>query len=91
MLKGIVYINAGNSMIRNENEKIVPFDEIDFPARDILYAFAEKYGFIHLNPSVQGSRGCYMSCAYCSILEFMRNQGGTRISYEEYSEDCRRN
>lgn len=76
MLKGMVYINAVNSIIRNENEKIVPFDEIDFPARDILYAFAEKYGFIHLNPSVQGSRGCYMSCAYCSTPEFMRNQGG---------------
>ena len=75
-LKGIVYVNEQNEVIRNENETIVPFDEIAPPTREILYAFAKKYGEIHLNPSVQSSRGCYMQCAYCSTPKYMRNQGG---------------
>ena len=75
-LKGMVYIDENDRVIRNPNEEIVPFDEIPAPSREILDALAERYGKIHTNPSVQTSRGCYMQCAYCTTPLFMRNQGG---------------
>ncbi len=75
-LKGMVYIDENDKVVRNPNEEIVPFDEIAPPSREILDALAEKYGKIHMNPSVQSSRGCYMQCAYCTTPLFMRNQGG---------------
>ena len=75
-IKGIVYINNCGDIIRNENEEILPFDEVESPSRDILYAFAKTYGKKQLIPSIQGSRGCYMQCSYCSTPVFMKNQGG---------------
>lgn len=75
-IRGIVYINNDGNIVRNENEDVMPLDEIEAPSRDILFEFAKKYGVKHVSTSIQGSRGCYMNCAYCSTPVFMKNQGG---------------
>lgn len=74
--KGIAYLNEKGEAVRTKTEELPILDDIPYPSRDILDGFAKKVGKETLNPLIQGSRGCYMRCAYCSTPVFLKNQGG---------------
>lgn len=75
-VKGLAYINDDGQKVINPPGDIPDFENLPFPTRDILDGFTKKYGVSQMNPLIQGSRGCYMKCAYCSTPVYLSMQGG---------------
>lgn len=75
-IKGIAYKDLYNNFIKNTSNKPPDLNEIPYPSRDILDEFNKLLGKYLINPSIQGSRGCYMRCSFCSTPKFIKIQGG---------------
>lgn len=76
-IPGIAYENPDGTRHRNANcEPVENLDELPFPARDIYFSFAARYGKNLISPQIQGSRGCFMNCSFCSTPDFLSAQGG---------------
>lgn len=76
-IHGIAYIDDDGNVIRTKERSLIDnLDELPFPARDVFFSFSHKFGSKYISPQIQGSRGCYMKCAFCSTPDFLRCQGG---------------
>lgn len=78
-IDGIAYIDSNGLMTRNKKRKLIEnLDLLPFPSREVFIQFRQQYGKNFISPQIQGSRGCYMNCSFCSTPDFLDSQGGNR-------------
>jgi radical SAM superfamily enzyme YgiQ (UPF0313 family) len=75
---GIVY-KRGNEIVENPPGKIIEvLDQLPFPYRGSLNKLIHRFGNENTAATLSTSRGCFGNCAFCSISQFYKTQGGPR-------------
>ncbi|MDF2880064.1 MAG: Radical domain protein [Clostridiaceae bacterium] len=75
-VEGIAYID-GLNIIKNKHQMLIKdLDTLPYPSREIYEKMCEVYGNKFISPQIQGSRGCYMKCSFCSTPDYLKCQEG---------------
>ena len=82
-IEGIAYLKNGTPYRNGYVELIENLDDNVFPARDISEKFLEQFDINQIHIQIQTSRGCLGKCSFCSIANFLQEQGS--VKYRERS------
>ncbi|KGE19749.1 B12-binding domain-containing radical SAM protein [Paenibacillus wynnii] len=76
-IPGIACTNSDGHQVKTAQRQLIGnLDSLPFPSREIYQSFSEKYSKKYISPQIQGSRGCYMHCSFCSTPDYLKEQGG---------------
>lgn len=73
---GIVYKKNENIIFNKKRELLEDLDILPNPSREIYEKSINIYSKSFISPQIQGSRGCYMKCSFCSTPDYLKGQGG---------------
>ncbi|WP_066501592.1 B12-binding domain-containing radical SAM protein [Abyssisolibacter fermentans] len=76
-INGIGYKSSDGECKYNERRPLIDnLDRLPFPDRGIYKQFVDQYKSTYISPQIQGSRGCYMACTFCSTPDYLKMQQG---------------